>query len=348
MKKPDLSDTATKLPNVVSSEESTVKTQEPSYTLSDPVTQHLAFTSNPKPSEVSVDRPYINSKSLTESTADAAKKEPAKEPTKSLRPFPSPKFLKPFKSSQTAYRRISCGEEILTDATDAQKSELKKSRSLSSSGMSRTESKESLSSLNLGSSEGKDTKALDFLKKQTQRLKGLLGPKGEKKHSGVSNSQEDKSMKTVPEVQEDPSDKEKPSESKSSLTTVETNKPSAKPTQSRYQSSTSNIIFSSNLRDDTKVILEQISANSQKNRQQNEESGKSEGIKEDDVSNSSSQVQRNRFGRTPVNPQERDNLLKRIESMRKEKKVYSRFEVLFRNQEECCWEQGNKEKAEQV
>ncbi|CAM4631081.1 unnamed protein product [Leuciscus chuanchicus] len=328
MKKPDLSDTATKLPNVlVSSEESTVKTQEPSFTLSDPVTQHLAFTSHPKPSEVCVDRPNINSKSLTESTADAAKKEPAKEPTKSLRPFPSPKFLKPFKSSQSSHRRISCGEEILTDATDAEKSELKKSRSLSSSGMSRTESKESLSSLNIGSSDGKDTKALDFLKKQTQRLKGFLGPKGEKKHSGVSNSQEDKSMKTVPEVQENPSDKEKPSESKSSLTTVETNKPIAKPAQSRYQSSTSNVIFSSNLRDDTKVILEQISANSQKNRQQNEESGKSEGSKEDDVSNSSLQVPKNRFGRTPVNPQERDNLLKRIESMRKEKKVYSRFEM---------------------
>ncbi|KAK7138605.1 hypothetical protein R3I93_015902 [Phoxinus phoxinus] len=333
MKKPDVSDTATKLPNLfVSSEESTVKTQEPSYTLSDPVTQHLAFTSHPKPSEVCVDRPYTNSKSLTESTADAAKKEPAKEPakepTKSLRTFPSPKFLKPFKSSQsTSHRRISCGEEILTDATDAEKSEFKKSRSLSTSGMSRTESKESLSSLHLGNSDGKDTKALDFLKKQTQRLKGLLGPKGEKKHSGVSNSQDDKSMKTVPEVQEDPSDKEKPSESKSSLTTVDTNKPNAKPTQSRYQSSTSNVIFSSNLRDDTKVILEQISANSQKNRQQNEESGKSEGSKVDDVSNSSLQIQRNRFGRTPVNPQERDNLLKRIESMRKEKKVYSRFEM---------------------
>ncbi|KAK9957639.1 hypothetical protein ABG768_011870 [Culter alburnus] len=322
-KKPDPSDTATKVPNVlITSEDSTVKTQEPSFTLTDPVPQRLSVTSNPKPTEVCVDRPYTNSKTLTESTADAAKKEPAKEPTKSLRPFPSPKFLKPFKSSQSSHRRISCGEEILTDATDAEKSELKKSRSLSTSGISRAESKESLSSLNLGSSDGKDTKALDFLKKQTQRLKGFLGPKGEKKHSGVSNSQEDKSMKTVPEVQEEPSDKDKPSET---LTTVETNKP-AKPTQSRYQSSTSNVIFSSNLRDDTKVILEQISANSQKNRQQNEESGKSEGGKEDDVSNTSFQS-RNRFGRTPVNPQERDNLLKRIESMRKEKKVYSRFEM---------------------
>uniref|UniRef100_A0A8C1FP37 Family with sequence similarity 83 member Hb n=1 Tax=Cyprinus carpio carpio TaxID=630221 RepID=A0A8C1FP37_CYPCA len=325
MKKLDLSDSAKKVPNVlVTSEESTVKTQEPSITLTDPVPQRLVIAT--KPSEVCVDRPLTNSK--TESTADASKKEPTKEPTKSLRPFPTPKFLKPFKASQSSHRRVSCGEDILTDATDAEKSEFKKSRSFSSSGISRAESRESLSSLNLGNSDGKDTKALDFLKKQTQRLKGFLGSKGEKKHSGVSNSQEDKSMKTVPEVQEEPSDKEKPSESISSLTTVENTKPNANPTPSRYQSSTSNVIFSSNLRDDTKVILEQISANSQKNRQQAEESGKGEGGKKEDISSSSFQFQnRSLVSRTTVNLQERDSLLKRIESMRKEKKVYSRFEM---------------------
>lgn len=323
IKKPETLDTATKVPDVlVTSEQSTVKAQEPSVSQTDPVPHRPVIETKPKPSEVSVDRPYTTNKTLTESIADAPKKEPVKEPTKSLKPFPSPKFLKPFKSSQSSSRRISCGEEILTDATDAEKSELKKSRSFSTSGMSRTESRESLSSL--GNSESKDTKALDFLKKQTQRLKGILGPKGDKKHSGVSNSQEDKSMKTVPEVQEEISDKGKPSESISSSTAVE-NKPSAKPTTSRYQSSTSNIIFSSNLRDDTKVILEQISANSQKTRQQNEESGKGDGGK-DDAANSPFQSQ-NRFSRAPVNPQERDNLLKRIESMRKEKKVYSRFEM---------------------
>ncbi len=344
-KKPDLTDTANTVPNVlVTSVESSVKTQESTITLTDPVIQRLVIAT--KPSEVCVDRPLTNSKTLTESTADVAKKEPAKEPTKTLRPFPSPKFLKPFKASQSSHRRISCGEEILTDATDAEKSELKKSRSLSSSGIAHAESKESLSSLNLGNSDGKDTKAIDFLKKQTQRLKGLLGPKGEKKHSGVSISQEEKSMKTVPEMQEEPSDKEEPSESIPSSTIVENNKPNVKPTPSRYQSSASNVIFSSNLRDDTKVILEQISANSQKNRQQTEVSGKVEGGKEEEVSNSSFQ-NRNRFSRTPGNPQERDNLLKRIESMRKEKKVYSRFEVFYRNREEYCWDQGNVEKAEQ-
>ncbi|XP_051991363.1 protein FAM83H isoform X2 [Xyrauchen texanus] len=346
MIKPDLSDTqpsvtAVKIPNVsITSDESTVQIQNPPVAQTDPTAKHPVIPTKPKSLEVCVDRPYTNSTTLTENIADAAKIEPAKEltVTKSPKLFPSPKFfnkdtLKPFKSSQA--RRISCGEEILTDATDAEKSELKKSRSLSSSGMSCTESKETLSitrqgsntSLNLVGSDSKDTKALDFLKKQTQRLRGFLVPKGEKKHSGVSGSTEDKLMKTVPEVQEKPTDKGTHSESISSSTTVENNKPNTKSTQSRYQSSTSNVLYSSNLRDDTKVILEQISANSQKNKQelakQAEESGKGEGDKEDTLRDQS----RNRFIRSPVNPQERDNLLKRIESMRKEKKVYSRFEM---------------------
>ncbi|XP_055076694.2 protein FAM83H [Misgurnus anguillicaudatus] len=332
--KPDISDkplnaTEGKIPSV-----SITTSADPVVRKTEPTAKPPVTPPKPKSFELSVDRDYTNSKTqttTTENKADAAKKEPAKEPTKTLKPFPSPKFLKPFKPSQT--RRVSCGEEILTDATDAEKSELKKSRSLSTSGMSHTDSKESLTltrqgsnaSLNLAGSDGKDTKALDFLKKQTQRLKGFLGPKGDKKHSGVSGSTEDKTMKTVPEVQEEPSEKEKHPESS---TTLENNKPNAKPTQSRYQSSTSSVLYSSNLRDDTKVILEQISANSQKNRQemakQTEESGKAEADKKDEVSNFQS---RNRFGRASVNPQERDNLLKRIESMRKEKKVYSRFEM---------------------
>ncbi|KAA0710349.1 Protein FAM83H [Triplophysa tibetana] len=320
--------TTSKFPNasITTSHESTVIRQDPVVMQPETTAKHPDIPSKPKHFELSVDKKYTNTKPLTENKADASKKEPAKEPIKTNKPFPSPKFLKPFKAPQA--RRISCGEEILTDATDSEKSELKKSRSFSTSGITHTESKEGLTrqgsnaSINLVGSDGKDTKALDFLKKQTQRLKGLLGPKGEKKHSG---SPEDKTMKTVHEVQEEPPNKEKPSES-------ENNKPITKSTQSRYQSSTSNVIFSSNLRDDTKVILEQISANSQKNRQelakQAEESGKAEGDKKDDVSNSSFQYQsQKRFGRTPVNPQERDNLLKRIESMRKEKKVYSRFEM---------------------
>lgn len=257
---------------------------------------------------------------------------------KTLKPFPSPKFLKkdPLKSfkNPSQSRRVSCDEDMLTDATDAEKSEMKKSRSQSSSGMARSESRESLSLTRQGSStsintEGKDTKALDFLKKQTQRLKGILGPKGEKKTSGTSDT---KSMKTVPEIKET-TDKD---------TSSENHKATTKPSQSRYQSSTSNVLFSSNLRDDTKVILEQISANSQKNRleqaKQTEaetdegsgDAGKASNLEQE---NSIRYQSRNRFGRTPANPQERDNLLKRIESMRKEKKVYSRFEVTFYSRE---------------
>ncbi|XP_076865092.1 protein FAM83H [Brachyhypopomus gauderio] len=292
-------------------------------------------------SGLTVDKTHKDSSMLKEESTESTKKESSKE-TKSLKPIPSPKFfkrdsLKPFKGSHS--RHTSCGEDILTDATDAEKSELKKSRSLSTSTMPHSESKESLSrhgsntSLNLVSSESKDTKPLDFLKKQTQRLKGILGTKSEKKNA---NPVEDKQMKTVPESAEESSSIGK--ETKSELTTSAAENPKSinKSNQSRYQSSTSNVIFSSNLRDDTKVILEQISANSQKNRQelikQADETGKSEGEHGGNVSNLDHQPStryqtRNLFGRPQVNPQERDSLLKRIENMRKEKKVYSRFEM---------------------
>lgn len=292
---------------------------------------------------------HMDSSVLMEESTDAAKKETAKEP-KFSKPFPSPKFsLKPFKSSHT--RHTSCGDDILTDATDAEKSELKKSRSLSSSTMPQTESKESFSlsrqgsnmSLNVIGSESKDTKALDFLKKQTQRLKGFLGPKGEKKNSGGFSTADDKQMKTVPEASVEASSKGKETHSDSvSASTTDNSKSINKPSPSRYQSSTSTVLFSSNLRDDTKVILEKISANSQKNRQelakQADETGNVEGEKGGHVSNLDREpVQRfqnrNRFNRAQVNPQERDSLLKRIESMRKEKKVYSRFEVVRHTQD---------------
>ncbi|TSK31365.1 Protein FAM83H [Bagarius yarrelli] len=285
------------------------------------------------------DKKHMDSSVLSEQSTDTAKKEASKE-AKLPKPFPSPKFtLKPFKSSHT--RHTSCGEDIFTDATDAEKSELKKSRSLSSAGMPQTESKESTSlsrqgsnlSLNVIGSEGKDTKALDFLKKQTQRLKGFLGPKGEKKNASTTD---DKQMKIVPEVSEETTHKGNETQPDSiSMSITDNSKSNNKPSPSRYQSSTSNVLFSSNLRDDTKVILEQISANSQKNRQELAKQGDETGTDEEEkghVSNLDREPfqkfqNRNRFNRAQANPQERDSLLKRIESMRKEKKVYSRFEV---------------------
>ncbi|KAJ8386273.1 hypothetical protein AAFF_G00174690 [Aldrovandia affinis] len=250
---------------------------------------------------------------------------------KSLKPFPSPKIfkkenLKPFKSTHS--RHVSCGEEILMDATDAEKSELKKSRSHSSSSGTRIETGEKLhkkhgsnSSLNLvdGSGEGK---ALDFLKKQTQRLKGFLGTKGEKKAAGAvaaDDKTNTQTMSTVPEVSEEPASKAH----------------GGPQSPNRYQSSTTNVLYSSNLRDDTKVILEQISANSQKNRiemaKQAEESKQGvDGAKKSTGKEAEPSItyhSRNWFQRAPSNAQERDSLLKRIESLRKEKKVYSRFEM---------------------
>uniref|UniRef100_W5ME47 Family with sequence similarity 83 member Hb n=1 Tax=Lepisosteus oculatus TaxID=7918 RepID=W5ME47_LEPOC len=285
--------------------------------------------------------------------AEVLNKEPQ---SKSPKPFPSPKFFRkdPSKSSKTPVPRIlSCSEDILTDATDTQKSELKKARSLSISGLNTGESVEKLnkihgsnSSLNiLDGGEGKqDTKALDFIKKQTQKLKGLLGQKSDKK--GMSATSEEKAagqtMRTVPEVSEEPAVKTSTElDSTGASTLGESSPPSAPPktSQTRFQTSTSNVLYSSNLRDDTKVILEQISANSQKNRLEKQAASSTDDSKEEqsgqaaaDSAESSSPVGvyqiRNRFQRPQANPEERDNLLKKMESMRKEKKVYSRFELL--------------------
>lgn len=303
----------------------------------------LQIDSAAKPSVVptnlrlSEDKKHMESSAPEQSTD--AKKEAPKEP-KLPKPFPSPKFtLKAFKSSHT--RHTSCGEDIFTDATDAEKSEFKKSRSFSSAGMPQSEYKESASlcrqgsnlSLNVTGSEGKDTKALDFLKKQTQRLKGFLGPKGDKKNSGGLSTADDKQMKIVPELSEEPTHKGNETQPDSMSTSITDNsKSNNKPSPSRYQSSTSTALFSSNLRDDTKVILEQISANRQELAKQGDESGNAEGEKGGHVSNLDREPfqrfqNRNRFNRAQANPQERDSLLKRIESMRKEKKVYSRFEM---------------------
>lgn len=284
-----------------------------------------------KPSETS--QPHKE-----ENTSEGQKK----EIFKSLKPLPSPKLFKrdQLKLKGLNPRRISCGEEILTtDATDAEKSELKKSRSHSSSTLPRDDFKEGLqkvmgsnTSINtLGEGKG-EGKTLDFLKKQTQRLKGFLGPKDkEKKTSG-----DDKAMSPVIETTEDLSKMQNSSPKDTGATSSDVaNHKTTTGTSgvSRYQASGSSVLFSSNLRDDTKVILEQISANSQKNRQEREETG---GEKNNDVGEKGQEIQsslkKNRFLRPQSNTQEREGLLKRIESLRKEKKVYSRFEVRqFRN-----------------
>ncbi|CAJ1067802.1 protein FAM83H [Xyrichtys novacula] len=103
---------------------------------------------------------------------------------------------------------------------------------------------------------------------------------------------------------------------------------SKKSSQSRYLSSTANVLSSSNLRDDTKLLLEQISANSQSRNEAPKESPVTDDEKEDEADkNAKKDKDRGiRFGRAPPKTEEeRDKLLERIQSMRKERRVYSRW-----------------------
>ncbi|XP_056154361.1 protein FAM83H [Lampris incognitus] len=302
------------------------------------LTQRSSFSAN-KPS-ITADKPSVTVKPSAhaptqkeENVTEVSKK----DPFKSLKPFPSPKLFKrdPLKLKGLNPRRISCGEEIVTtDATDAEKSELKKTRPHSSSTMTSAESKEMLhklmgssTSINMLGGEGKsEGKPLDFLKKQTQRLKGFLGPKDKEKKSATET--DDKNLSTVMGGKQTSSSKDTGSINTDQSSANHKTSGTATMGSSRYQTSSSSVLFSSNLRDDTKVILEQISANNQKTRLEREETagdkesdGREKGL---DKQNS---LQGNRFPRPQANPLEREGLLKRIESMRKEKKVYSRFEM---------------------
>lgn len=104
-----------------------------------------------------------------------------------------------------------------------------------------------------------------------------------------------------------------------------------KSSQPRYLSSTANVLSSSNLRDDTKLLLEQISANSQSRNEMSKESPVTDDEKEDEADKNAKREKerqiRSFIRGQPKSSQERDKALERIQSMRKERKVYSRFEV---------------------
>lgn len=104
-----------------------------------------------------------------------------------------------------------------------------------------------------------------------------------------------------------------------------------KSSQSRYHSSTANVLSSSNLRDDTKLLLEQISANSQSRNEANKEAPVTDDEKEDEADKNAIREKERRMKSLhrgqPKSGQDREKLLERIQSMRKERKVYSRFEV---------------------
>ncbi|XP_044071278.1 protein FAM83H [Siniperca chuatsi] len=104
-----------------------------------------------------------------------------------------------------------------------------------------------------------------------------------------------------------------------------------KSNQSRYHSSTANVLSSSNLRDDTKLLLEQISANSQSRNEATKESPVTDDEKEDKADKNAEREKERGIKSLsrgqPKSNQEREKLLERIQSMRKERKVYSRFEA---------------------
>uniref|UniRef100_A0A667XZB3 Scaffolding anchor of CK1 domain-containing protein n=1 Tax=Myripristis murdjan TaxID=586833 RepID=A0A667XZB3_9TELE len=137
-----------------------------------------------------------------------------------------------------------------------------------------------------------------------------------------------------------PSDKVE--ESKSSEPTETTTSdgvvPQSKQTKaspSRYHSSTANVLSSSNLRDDTKLLLEQISANSQSRTDTTKESPVTDDDKEDEADKNATRENaggiKSRTKGQPKTTQEREKLLEKIQNMRKERKVYSRFEVCTEN-----------------
>lgn len=335
-KKPDISEKPTNMSKVptpsVPSTEAEPKKLDISARLAE-LTRRPSFSAS-KPPIISAKPTGIHYKpSDTLQTPKEDNASEKKDILKSLKPHLSPNIFKrdPLKLKGLNPRRISCGEEMLTtDATDAEKSELKKIRSHSSSTLPRDESKEGLKKV-MGSStsintlgEGKgEGKPLDFLKKQTQRLKGILGPKDKDKKSA---DRTDDRTGTVTEIV----DSNTTTTTTATEQTTGTNKTSTSLMgPSRYQAPGSSVIFSSNLRDDTKVILEQISANSQKNRQEREEESGRDSDTADKGLEKWGSLRRNRFLSSfpQSNTQEREGLLKRIESMRKEKKVYSRFEM---------------------
>ncbi|XP_029609115.1 protein FAM83H isoform X2 [Salmo trutta] len=104
-----------------------------------------------------------------------------------------------------------------------------------------------------------------------------------------------------------------------------------KVSQSHYHSSTANVFSSSNLRDDTKLLLEQISANSQSRTELTKESAVTDDAKQDEadrgVSSKEEASVRRQIGGPARTSQEREKLLQRIDSMRKGRKVFSRFEM---------------------
>ncbi|RVE66501.1 hypothetical protein OJAV_G00107880 [Oryzias javanicus] len=292
-KKPDLSHkppptpaTVPQTPTItVTSTESAPKKLDIAAKLAE-LTRRPSISSSKPP--IITAKPFVSSLKSVE-TLQSRKEENAsegqkKDTLKSMKSLPSPKLFKKdsFQNKGLNPRRISSGEEILIkDATDAEKSEMKKSRSHSSSTLPHEDSKEGLRKV-MGSNTSINT----------------IG-EGKSEDKEKKSSGDNRSTNTVIEVNEDPG---------------------------KMKTSASSREYTEYLRDTQ--ILGQISANSQKNRQEREEMGAGlDGTASEKGIETQSLAKKNRFLRPQSNSNEREGLLKRIESFRKEKKVYSRFEM---------------------
>uniref|UniRef100_A0A8C2PN53 Family with sequence similarity 83 member Ha n=1 Tax=Cyprinus carpio TaxID=7962 RepID=A0A8C2PN53_CYPCA len=104
----------------------------------------------------------------------------------------------------------------------------------------------------------------------------------------------------------------------------------AKSTMSAHQTSTANVISCSNLRDDTKVLLEQISAKNQSRSSQSKQTLPAPNEAKKGEVSSADNLFSNYSGRpwsSKATPEEREMLLQKMEQMRKQRKAYSRFEA---------------------
>ncbi|CAL8284283.1 unnamed protein product [Arctogadus glacialis] len=129
----------------------------------------------------------------------------------------------------------------------------------------------------------------------------------------------------------DPSEVEKESTTTEEPVAVSPRSKQPNTPRSRYHSSTANVISSSNLRDDTKLLLGQISANSQSRNESTKEQPVTDDDKESEA-DKKAKGQKDGGSRYKVRgstktAEEREVLLQKIQSMRKERKVYSRFET---------------------
>ncbi|XP_036293325.1 protein FAM83H isoform X1 [Pipistrellus kuhlii] len=195
-----------------------------------------------------------------------------------------------------------------------------------------------------GPAEETPTGPMEVLRKGSLRLRQLLSPKSERRA-------EDEGGFAAPQENGQPESPRRPSLSRGDSTEAAAGE--ERSPRARMASATANALYSSNLRDDTKAILEQISAHGQKHRgaptpspahsspelgRPPAASGLAPDMSDKDkcsaIFRSDSLGAQGRVSRTlPASAEERDRLLRRMESMRKEKRVYSRFEVFCKKEE---------------